>query len=315
MEATDPNFSGSTGFYPPKPILVEAQGNNVVKSLMSLLIYALLFYFLFEKNIAYIAAVLLVLLIHEFGHFFAMKFFHYKDLKLFIVPLLGAYVSGKKQNVSQKQMTVIILSGPLPGLFIGFALYFVNKSMPNETVKMLANVFIFLNLFNLLPIYPLDGGRLLENLFIRNNYGIRLVFTILSIMFLLIVIVLTGSLLMLIIPVMMIIELYNEIRNQKIRDYLDQEKINYKSEYALLPDKSYWLIRDCIIFSFQKKYAVVQAGVYEYSILESVLMQHVIGILKADFKDDLSVLSKVMVLLFYVFCLVGLPLISYILFF
>ena len=74
-------------------------------------------------------------------------------------------------------MTVIILSGPLPGLFIGFALYFVNKSMPNETVKMLANVFIFLNLFNLLPIYPLDGGRLLENLFIRNNYGIRLVFT------------------------------------------------------------------------------------------------------------------------------------------
>ena len=83
----------------------------------------------------------------------------------------------------------------------------------------------------------------------------------------------------------------------------------------MLPDKSYWLIRDCIIFSFQKKYAVVQAGVYEYSILESVLMQHVIGILKADFKDDLSVLSKVMVLLFYVFCLVGLPLISYILFF
>lgn len=301
--------------YPPKPVLIEPRSNNLTRSLTSLLIYALLFYFIFDQNIAYIAAVLLVLLVHEFGHFFAMKLYNYQNVKLFIIPMLGAYVSGKKQTVSQKQMSIIVLAGPLPGLFIGFALYFINKSFNNESVKMLANTFIFLNLFNLLPIYPLDGGRFLENLFIRNNYGIRLVFTIVSIIFLLALILFTGSLLMVIVPAMMIFELYNEIRNQKIRDYLDQEKITYQCEYTELPDKSYWLIRDCVLFSFQKKYAGVQPGVYQYSPLESVLLQHVTAVLKNQFESDLNAVQKTLFLLLYIFSLLGLPILSYILFF
>lgn len=315
METTEHNISDSASIYPPKPVLVEEKSNNLNRSLISLFIYGLLFYFLFDQNIAYIAAVLLVLLVHEFGHFFAMKIYNYQNLKLFIVPLLGAYVSGKKQNVSQKQMSIIILSGPLPGLLIGFVLYFVNKQIPNDTLKMLANTFIFLNLFNLLPIYPLDGGRFLENLFINNNYGIRLVFTILSILVLLAIIVLTGSFLMLIVPAMMILELYNEIRNQKIRDYLEQEKINYHSDYAELPDKSYWIMRDCILFSFQKKYAGIQPGVYQYSLLESVILRHVINVLRVNYKDDLTLFQKTFWLLIYVFSLLGLPILSYIMFF
>lgn len=315
METSETNFTDSSGLYPKKPVMVEPKGNNITRSLTSLFIYALMFYFIFDRNIAYIAAVLLVLLIHEFGHFIAMKVYNYQNVKLFIVPLLGAFVSGKKQSVSQKQMSVIILAGPLPGLLIGFALYFVNRSIGNETVKMLANTFIFLNLFNLLPIYPLDGGRFLENLFIRNNYGIRLVFTVISILFLLGLIIITGSLLMLIVPAMLIFELYNEVRNQKIREYLDSERINYKTDYIDLPDKSYWLIRDCILFSFQKKYAGIEPGVYQYSLLESALMQHVMSVLKVNFVDDLSTFQKVVWLLLYIFSLLGLPILSYILFF
>lgn len=313
MEAT--GNVNSEGMYPPKPVLIEQKSSTVSRSLISLLIYGLLFYFLFDRNIAYIAAVLLGLLVHEFGHFFAMKYYGYQNVKLFIIPLLGAYVSGKKQMVSQKQMNIIILSGPIPGLILGFALYFLNKSMNNETVKMLANVFLYLNLFNLLPIYPLDGGRFLENLFLKNNYGIRLVFTILSVLFLLSLIFLTGNLFMAIIPAAMIFELYNEIRNQKIRDYLDQEKIEYRSEYAELPDKSYWLIRDCILFSFQKKYGAVQPGNYQYSAYEPVLMQHIISLLKTKYSDDMSLLSRIMYLILFLFFLIGIPLLSYLLFF
>lgn len=314
MEATG-NTGDVFGVYPPKPILIDNRGNNITRSLISLFIYALLFYFIFDQNVAYIAAVLLVLLVHEFGHFFAMKLYNYQNVKLFIIPMLGAYVSGKKQSISQKQMSIILLAGPLPGLFIGFGLYFLNKELHNESLKMLANTFIFLNLFNLLPIYPLDGGRFLENLFIRNNYGIRLVFTVISILILFSLIVLTGSFLMLIVPVMMGIELYNEIRNQKIRDYLDQEKLNYYCEYNDLPDKNYWIIRDCILLSFQKKYASVQAGVYQYSPMESVLLQHVSAVLKTNFNNDLNGLQKALFLLLYFFSLIGLPIVSYLLFF
>lgn len=301
--------------YPPKPLIAENKSNNLTRSLISLFIYAFLFYIIFDQNIAYIAAVLLALLVHEFGHFFAMKLYNYQNVKLFIVPLLGAFVSGKKSTVSQKQMSVIVLAGPLPGLIIGFVLYFLNKSMPNDSIKMLANVFIFLNLFNLLPIYPLDGGRFLENLFLKNNYGIRLVFTIISVLFLVSIIVLTGSFLMLIIPAMMVYELFNENRNQKIRDFLDQEKIAYRCEYNDLPDKSYWVIRDAVLFSYQKKFAGVTPGLYRYSELEPILVQQISAILKPDFKTDLNAMGKIAFILLYIFSLIGLPLLSYILYF
>lgn len=305
----------NTDIFPPKPVVAETQRNNLSRSLISLLLYGVLFYFLFDQNIAYIAALLVVLLIHEFGHFFAMKIYNYQNVRMFIVPLLGAFVSGKKQSVSQKQMTIIILAGPVPGIIIGTVLFMLNKANPNETVRMLANVFIFINIFNLLPIYPLDGGRLLENLFIKNNHGIRLVFTILSILFLITIITLTGNLIMVIIPAIMIFELMNEIKNQKIRDYLDAERIQYHVEYEELPDKNYWLIRDCILFSFQKKYGGVQPGQHQYSVIESMLMQHVMKVLRPVFSSDLSVFQKVLFLVLYVFFLVGIPITLFIMYY
>jgi Zn-dependent protease len=301
--------------FPPKPVLVEKQSNNLTRSLSSLLIYAVLFYVIFDRNIAYIAAVLVALLIHEFGHFFAMKFYNYQNIKLFIIPLLGAFVSGKKHEVSQKQMSIIILAGPVPGIIIGTILYMINKEYSNDTLRMLANVFIFINIFNLLPVYPLDGGRLLENLFIKNNHGIRLVFTILSITFLILLITYTGNFIMVIIPAIMIFELINEVKNQKIRDYLGQEKINYHVDYSDLPDKDYWLIRDCILFSFQKKYNGVTPGVHQYTVIESILMNHVMAVLRPDFKHDLGIGGKLLMLFLYLFFTIGIPIVLLIMYY
>jgi stage IV sporulation protein FB len=309
------NNTDNSEFFPPKPVVAETQQNNLTRSLVSLLLYGVLFYFLFDRNIVYIAAILVVLLIHEFGHFFAMKLYNYQNVKLFIMPLLGAFVSGKKHHVSQKQMSIILLAGPVPGIIIGTILFIINKDHPDDTVKMLANIFVGLNLFNLLPIYPLDGGRLLENLFIKNNHGIRLVFTILSILFLITIITLSGNIIMVIIPAIMIFELINEIKNQKIRDYLEGENIQYHVEYEELPDKDYWLIRDCILFSFQKKYRGVQPGRHEYSVIETMLMQHVMKVLRPMFSNDLSVFQKVWFLLMYVFFLIGIPIVLFIMYY
>jgi stage IV sporulation protein FB len=263
---------------------------------------------LFDQNIAYIAAVLLVLPIHEFGHFLAMKHYNYQNVKMFIIPLLGAFVSGKKQSVSQKQMSIIVLAGPVPGLVIGLVLYALYWQNHSDTLKMLANTFLFVNFFNLLPIFPLDGGRFLENLFIHNNYGIRVVFTIVSVIVLIAILALTGSFILLLVPVLIAVELMAEVKNQKIRDYLEQEKINYHMDYLDLPDKNYWLIRDCILFSFQKKYPGINPGEYTYSVIEPALMQHVMGVLKADFKNDMNGLLKVIFLFIYLLFLIGIPL-------
>lgn len=297
----------------PKPILMQDKKNWVRKSLLSLGIYAFLFYFIFDGDISYIAAVLVALLIHEFGHFFAMKAFNYSNVKLFVLPLLGAYVTGKKSIISQRQMSVVILAGPLPGIVIGFCLLVSTLFFPNERIEMLGNIFFILNLFNLLPFVPLDGGRLLETLFISHNHTIRVIFTVISIIVLALVAILTHSLIFLIIPVSMIFDLIMEVKNQKIRDYLKQENINFTSDYDSLPNTNYWTIRDCILLSFNKRYAGIQAGVHQYSVLEGGLIQHVIAILKTPFIKDMTILEKIGIIFTYTLFLVILPIFTFIL--
>ena len=292
----------------PKPVLVQDKKNWIRKSLISLAIYGFLFAILFNMELVSIAAVLVVLLIHEFGHFFAMKAFNYNNVKMFILPLLGAYVTGKKSIISQKQMTIVILAGPVPGIIIGFCLLIYNIYHPNEKLEKLGEIFMGLNFFNLLPFIPLDGGRLLETLFINQNHVIRIIFTIISIMALLILAILLKSLFFLIIPVAMVFDLIMEVKNQKIREYLTQEKINYTLDYADLPNKDYWIIRDCLLLSFSKRYSGVQAGVHQYSIAEGGILQHVMSILKTPYLLDLKAFGKIIVILLYITFLIGLPL-------
>ena len=165
-------------------------------------------------------------------------------------------------------------------------------------LKMLSISFLYINLLNCLPFYPLDGGRLVETLFFRQNNIIRLVFGIISI------IALCGLALfnpiMFIVPMLIGLELYNEYKHQKIRSYLEQEKINYHLSYEQLPDRSYWLIRDCLIFSFPKKYAGVPPGVYQYSVAEPLILQHVNSVLQANIQNDMNLFKKILILLAYI---------------
>ncbi len=287
------------GTYLQKPVLVQKQENVLRRSLISLLIYALIFYFFFDQNVVYIASILLVIIVHEMGHFFAMQYFKYSNVKIFIIPLLGAFTSGKKQQVSQSQLSVIILAGPIPGIIIGSVLLWLNRFNHNETMTMLSYSFLFINVLNLLPFFPLDGGRLVETLFFRDNYTVRLIFGIISIIALSIIFLISGSFILLIIPVMIGLDLKNERRHEKIREYLRQEKINYHTEYESLPDKEYWLIRDCILFAFPKKYNGIQPGHHDYSPFETILLQHVTSILKVNLKFDLKVVPIVLLILVY----------------
>jgi hypothetical protein len=252
---------------------------------------------------AYIAAILIVILIHEMGHFMLMRLFNYSNVKIFILPLLGAFTSGHKQRVSQFQLVLIILGGPVPGIVVGSLLFYMNRTVHNETIMMLSNAFMIINLLNLLPFYPLDGGRFLETLFFRENHTIRLVFGILSMLALLVFFVIFFNPILLIIPALIAFELYNERKHQKIREYLTQEKINFRVDYANLPDRDYWLIRDCLLLSFPRKYAGHQPGRHEYSPLEPVVVNQVSAVLQTNLLPDLKPGGKLLFILLYLLLL------------
>ena len=210
--------SSYTYLYPPKPEIADFGQKPIRRSLFGLIVYALLFYFIFDQNLAYIAAILLVIVVHEMGHFLCMRLFDYQNVKIFILPLLGAFTTGKKQQVSQLQLSIIILAGPVPGIVIGSLLYWINLHLNMPALQMLANTFLIINLLNSLPVYPLDGGRLVETLFFKDNHIIRLVFGLISIVVLLILCLVLMSPFLIIVPLMIGIELYNENKHSKIRD-------------------------------------------------------------------------------------------------
>jgi hypothetical protein len=97
-----------------------------------------------------------------------MRAFGWKDLSMFFIPFLGAVVTGKPSEVPAWKQAVVLWAGPLPGLLAGVALLVLLGRAPAPAGAGaaawhdVAIIAISVNLFNLLPITPLDGGRLVE---------------------------------------------------------------------------------------------------------------------------------------------------------
>jgi Zn-dependent protease len=105
-----------------------------------------------------------VLLLHELGHLLAMRAFGQFDARILFIPFLGAVATTRARPVAPEQQVIILLAGPVPGLLLGLGLLqwpaFLDLPHAATTVGML----LVINLFNLLPIYPLDGGQILHTL-------------------------------------------------------------------------------------------------------------------------------------------------------
>jgi Zn-dependent protease len=106
----------------------------------------------------FIAALVIVLLVHELGHYAAMKAFGYRDTQMFFIPFLGAAVKGRHDDASGTQRAVVALAGPLPGIVLGVLAVWMIGPM-SAFMATLVSTAIVLNFFNLLPILPFDGGH------------------------------------------------------------------------------------------------------------------------------------------------------------
>ncbi|WP_427157702.1 site-2 protease family protein [Aliinostoc sp. HNIBRCY26] len=105
---------------------------------------------------------IIVILFHEGGHILAMKLFGYQDTSVLFVPFLGAFATGHKHEATLSQKFWISLAGPLPGLILGMIIaIFTPRTGDNFAwLRETSWILMFMNLFNLLPIYPLDGGKI-----------------------------------------------------------------------------------------------------------------------------------------------------------
>jgi Zn-dependent protease len=146
----------------------------------SLLLYILVYYALF-RDLRSILMLVIVIIIHEGGHFIAMKIFGYRDMKMFFIPFFGAFVSGKSNDVSLVQRAIMLLSGPLPGILMGLLLFALSIFLDAKNLLQPALLFIILNAINLIPVSPMDGGQFLQILFPASNKIIQTIVTLLLI--------------------------------------------------------------------------------------------------------------------------------------
>ncbi|MEM9828725.1 MAG: site-2 protease family protein, partial [Planctomycetota bacterium] len=63
-----------------------------------------------------------ILLVHELGHFIAMRCLGYRDVRMFFIPLLGAAVTGRQYGISGWKKGLVSLAGPLPSIVMGAGL-------------------------------------------------------------------------------------------------------------------------------------------------------------------------------------------------
>lgn len=131
----------------------------LITGIASLLLFGWRFDWLFS------VVLVAVLLLHELGHLAAMRWAGYRDLKIFFIPFIGAMVSGREQQATAGQKMLVLLAGPVPGIVLGCALLHGYASQwwpPLSWLPAAASLLMVVNVFNLLPLVPLDGGRFFD---------------------------------------------------------------------------------------------------------------------------------------------------------
>lgn len=124
------------------------------------LLIALIVLFLFKPFLAcVITSVFLIVVLHEFGHVFAAKILGHKTERVELNPLGGVAYIDIPSNAFHE--FVIAIAGPLVNVLLIPILGLLAKQHPLFFLVFYCNITILL--FNLLPIFPMDGGRILRS--------------------------------------------------------------------------------------------------------------------------------------------------------
>lgn len=101
-----------------------------------------------------------LILCHELGHYFAAR---QRGLAVglpIFIPFMGAYIALKDQPHDAETEAYVAYAGPFVGSLACFAVYFLSRHYDSRLLLALAQSGFLINLFNLIPVSPLDGGRI-----------------------------------------------------------------------------------------------------------------------------------------------------------
>jgi len=158
-------------------LLKSAKVIKVLFAAGSLAAYSWLF------SIEFAIALILCLVFHEYGHIKAMKYFGLKTKGIYLIPFVGGLALSDDKINTRWQDIVISIMGPFFGLILSITCLVGYWLTDIEILAGLAVFNALLNLFNLLPILPLDGGHVLKSIAFSINSKVGLVVCVLGAVF------------------------------------------------------------------------------------------------------------------------------------
>lgn len=141
-------------------------------------------------NIIFILAVFFCVVLHELGHALTAKRFGITTRKITLLPI-GGVASLERIPESPKQELLVAIAGPLVNVFIALLLYFIipvrdiiqlnfSEIFENLSEFTLQNFLFYLFIvniglvvFNLIPAFPMDGGRMLRAILAMNTTRVK----------------------------------------------------------------------------------------------------------------------------------------------
>lgn len=124
--------------------------------LLSLGVYAMLYGWRFA------AGFIGLLFAHEMGHYLAAKQRGLNVGAPTFIPFVGAWIELKEQPMDAETEAFIGIAGPMLGSLVAFICWLFGRSTGSDLLVAIAYSGFVLNLFNLIPISPLDGGRIVS---------------------------------------------------------------------------------------------------------------------------------------------------------
>jgi Zn-dependent protease len=127
---------------------------SVGTMLLSVGVYALVY------GWRYAVGIVAMLFVHEMGHFIAARQRGLPVGMPTFIPFMGAWIEMKEMPHDAETEAYVGLGGPLLGTVGALACYFLAQNFHLPWLLAVSYTGFFLNLFNMIPLSPLDGGRI-----------------------------------------------------------------------------------------------------------------------------------------------------------
>ena len=122
--------------------------------IISVFAYALVF------GLWYAVGFVLLIFVHEMGHYLAARGRGLAVGAPTFIPFVGAWIELKEMPHDVETEAWVALAGPLLGSVGALGCYWLYRASGDTLFLALAYAGFFINLFNLIPVSPFDGGRI-----------------------------------------------------------------------------------------------------------------------------------------------------------